>query len=360
MKFKIGDRVKFLNDVGYGIIVNIKNKNVYEVKNEEGFDVPVYESELILIDNDKSNKTTPNKTTPNKTNDIQNNDSKDLDSIDEINFGDDYNNQLLNNDTKNVNLFLALVPENEDDILNSNLCAFFINDSSFFAIVVIKTFKNKQYHLIKTINIEPDTKIKVFDINRQKLNNYNKLFVQVILYKKISKYHLKTFDKKVVIKANKIYSLNSYKENDYTEKKAILFSVDKIDKPDTKQFNDIKKVLNQKIKSDLQPVAINKNKKKERKSDTLEVDLHIGELLDDYRGMSNFEILSIQISEAKKQMEKAILDKEIRKVVFIHGVGEGTLKFELRKVLDKEYARFEYQDASFERYGFGATMVIIR
>jgi len=223
---------------------------------------------------------------------------------------------------------------------------------------VIKSLRNKKYYLLKTINIEPDTKIKIFDINRDKLNDYGKLFVQVILYKQVSEYHNKTFDKKIVLKANKLYSLNSYKENDYTEEPAILFSIDKTDEPDEKPKNKgVNRLLKQKINLDLKNHNI--KPKKEKKSDTIEVDLHIGELLDDYNGMSNYEILSVQMAEFKKQLESAILDKEIKKIVFIHGVGEGTLKFELRKILDKEYSRYEYQDASFEKYGFGATMVIL-
>ncbi len=47
-------------------------------------------------------------------------------------------------------------------------------------------------------------------------------------------------------------------------------------------------------------------------------------------------------------------------MVFIHGVGAGTLKNELRKSLTKDYPQLYFQDASFKEYGFGATMIIIR
>ena len=48
-----------------------------------------------------------------------------------------------------------------------------------------------------------------------------------------------------------------------------------------------------------------------------------------------------------------------RRIVFIHGVGNGTLKTELRKQLERKYKGINYQDASFREYGYGATMVII-
>lgn len=47
-----------------------------------------------------------------------------------------------------------------------------------------------------------------------------------------------------------------------------------------------------------------------------------------------------------------------RKIVFIHGVGNGVLKNEIRKQLERKYKVY-YQDASFREYGYGATMVII-
>ncbi|MBR4323981.1 MAG: Smr/MutS family protein, partial [Bacteroidales bacterium] len=45
---------------------------------------------------------------------------------------------------------------------------------------------------------------------------------------------------------------------------------------------------------------------------------------------------------------------------FIHGKGNGSLKLELRKCLDRNYKRCQYQDASFEEYGGGATLVYVK
>lgn len=353
MQFKVGDKVKFLNDVGGGKIVRELKKNMYEVEDNEGFNIPVIESELILVENkNNSNSSTQHTVNQSKSPELVVEDKIDL-SFDEIK----QNKVLIDNENNEINLFLALVPQDENNILNSDLDCFFINDSEFYAVVVVKSQRDKEYHLLKTINIEPDTKLKLFDIYREKLNDFSKLFVQVILYKNVSKFHFKSFDKKIVLKANKIYSLNSYCENDYTEEPAILFSVDKYDNTKENINKNQNKLLNQKIKADLnnyKKVEISKTKSK----DLIEIDLHIQELLDDYSGMSNFEMLSIQIAEFRKQLDSAILNK-VKKIVFIHGVGEGKLKFEIRKILKKDYARYEYQDASYEKYGFGATMVLI-
>ncbi len=47
-------------------------------------------------------------------------------------------------------------------------------------------------------------------------------------------------------------------------------------------------------------------------------------------------------------------------MVFIHGVGNGKLKYEIHKLLDTRFAGLKYQDASFKEYGFGATLVYLK
>lgn len=96
--------------------------------------------------------------------------------------------------------------------------------------------------------------------------------------------------------------------------------------------------------------------KTSKKQAPLEVDLHIHQLTDSIKGLSNFDLLSLQLDTAKKRLEFAI-KKNIARVVFIHGVGEGVLKRELEYVL-KKYP-VEIYPASFQKYGFGATEVYI-
>lgn len=89
-----------------------------------------------------------------------------------------------------------------------------------------------------------------------------------------------------------------------------------------------------------------------------EIDLHIEELIDSHVGMSNFEILSKQLKEFKAFYKKA-KSKRIRKIVVIHGVGEGVLKEEIRSYLHKQEG-IEYYDADYREYGKGATAVELR
>jgi len=99
-------------------------------------------------------------------------------------------------------------------------------------------------------------------------------------------------------------------------------------------------------------------KRKERDAPKMEVDLHIHQLLPSTRGMSKHDMLSLQLDTARRQLEFAI-NKRIRKVVFIHGVGEGILREELIYLFGR-YENVSYYDADYQKYGLGATEVYIR
>jgi dsDNA-specific endonuclease/ATPase MutS2 len=88
----------------------------------------------------------------------------------------------------------------------------------------------------------------------------------------------------------------------------------------------------------------------------MEINLHIEELMDNYAGMSNAEIVQAQLRHFTKALDKAI-SKHYKKLIVIHGVGNGRLKQEVRAILESENIRF--YDASYAKYGFGATEVII-
>lgn len=114
--------------------------------------------------------------------------------------------------------------------------------------------------------------------------------------------------------------------------------------------------INQVLHQELQPQK-KLSSKKPSPSNTLEVDLHIHELIDDARHLSNYEILNIQVNHAKKHLEWA-LKKRLKSVVFIHGVGQGVLREELY-TLFRRYDNLEYFDANYQTYGVGATEVRI-
>jgi hypothetical protein len=98
--------------------------------------------------------------------------------------------------------------------------------------------------------------------------------------------------------------------------------------------------------------------KKLGKDEVVEIDLHAHALLDSTDGLSATEIKDYQMNVFRETMELYRRDKG-RRIVFIHGNGDGVLRKAILTELKYTYKNCRHQDASFQQYGFGATMVTI-
>ncbi|MBL7938405.1 MAG: Smr/MutS family protein [Flavobacteriales bacterium] len=100
-----------------------------------------------------------------------------------------------------------------------------------------------------------------------------------------------------------------------------------------------------------------KTPRKPEDAGVAEVDLHLHELVEDETRLSQGERLSYQLAYFERTLEAAIRDGK-RKLIVIHGVGEGVLREEVRKML-QFYDGVRFHDADMGRYGAGATEVLI-
>ncbi|NQY05668.1 MAG: DNA mismatch repair protein MutS [Flavobacteriaceae bacterium] len=120
-------------------------------------------------------------------------------------------------------------------------------------------------------------------------------------------------------------------------------------------FNGIQQAMSQ--KENFKKQHKRSVKPKERDEAVLVIDLHIEKLVKSKHGMSNYEILTKQLDVAKYHVELAIKQRQ-SKLVLIHGVGDGVLKADLYSML-RRYDRIKFYDASYVKYGQGATEVYI-
>ena len=90
-----------------------------------------------------------------------------------------------------------------------------------------------------------------------------------------------------------------------------------------------------------------------------EVDLHIEKLRDDYQFINSAEIQRIQLDHFKKALDAAIVH-QLPEITFIHGAGNGILKNELHKQLSKHPKVQTFMDARKEKFGYGATKVLLK
>ena len=82
-----------------------------------------------------------------------------------------------------------------------------------------------------------------------------------------------------------------------------------------------------------------KSFKRDKSATVLKIDLHIELLSINYQYLDNFEIVQIQLNECQKSLERAI-NSNIQKLIIVHGIGVGTLKYEVHKLLRSYDVRF--------------------
>lgn len=89
------------------------------------------------------------------------------------------------------------------------------------------------------------------------------------------------------------------------------------------------------------------------------IDLHIEKLTDDWRRMSNYEILSMQLKTFEKYYHLAVVHHQPSLTV-IHGVGEGKLRNEIHEMLKQKREVKSFTNQYHPRYGYGATEIFFQ
>jgi hypothetical protein len=89
-----------------------------------------------------------------------------------------------------------------------------------------------------------------------------------------------------------------------------------------------------------------------------EVDLHIEKLTPEWKGLSNFDILTIQLNTFEKYLDLAIAHHQ-HNLIAIHGVGTGKLKDEIHEILKARREVKSFINQYDPRYGYGATEIFL-
>ncbi|MHB9055998.1 MAG: DUF2027 domain-containing protein [Paludibacteraceae bacterium] len=349
---KIGDNVRFLNSVGGGKVTKIdEKKNLVYVEDEDGFEIPALARDIILIQavNEKTNF--PLKESASKPKEqlieIKVQEPKKTEQIIETAEGDTFK------------ALLAFFPKDIKKMDTTSYECYLVNDSNYFLFYNFVSGENSNRKSVANGLIEPNMQEFLSEIDKSQLNDWEKLRVQIIPFKKDKAYSEQdVLDFTLKINVVRFYKLHSFIETDYFDDPCLL--IDLTESRENRLLaevtpSEIKQAMTQKVPEERRPRLV----KKQSKNEIIEVDLHINSLLDTTAGMSNADMLNYQMDVFRKTLEENKNHKG-QKIVFIHGKGEGVLRSEIEKELKTIYKNYPYQDASFREYGFGATMVTIK
>jgi dsDNA-specific endonuclease/ATPase MutS2 len=351
MAIKIGDKVRFLNATGGGVVNKIISKELIEVTDQDGFDIPVLTRECVVIESggktDTSQKSQENKQ------------EKNVKPEEILPVEEEYVPQEETPEGENLNVWIAFLPVDIKVLSITSYECFLINDSNYYLGYNIANGNGTRFMSRSTGFIQPNTKVFIEEIKKEQLNDLELLNIQLLAFKRDKAYSQKpSYDVQLKINPVKFYKLHSFSENDFFDEKAILFEIVKNNLPADKIAVMIPENLSE-IMMQKESKSPAKVIKKEALPEVLEVDLHINQLLDNLNGLTNADMLKYQLDKFNQTLQENAKRKG-QKIVFIHGKGDGVLRNEMLKQLKSKYPTYYSQDASFREYGFGATMVTIR
>jgi len=347
---KIGDKVRFLNTTGGGIVRGFQGKDIVLVEDEDGFDIPVLIRETVVIEpaNEAQVRQSMKPTT-------------EVQQTASANKIIEKEEKYIPEETKEgeqLSIVLAYLPVDIKSISTTNFECYLVNDSNYYLSYNYMSRSDDGWISRNTGIIEPNTKLFLEEFDKTALNDMERVCLQFFAYKENKPFAIKNvYSVETRIDTVKFYKLHSFRENDYFEDEAIIYPVVRRDLAEKELIisaEEIEVAMKQKEKRPrIQPIE-----KKDKKA-IVEIDLHIDELLDTTNGLSSSDMLEYQLNKFREVLEENKKNKG-QKIVFIHGKGDGILKNAILNELKTKYKSYYSQDASFREYGYGATMVTIK
>ena len=340
---KIGDRVKFLNDVGGGIVTGFIGKNMANVQNEDGFDMPYPVSKLINVDDPTLNKPTSGQK------------NKQEEKVPEVRDVKVKGQIIQGKDSPDF--YFCIVPSQPNNPLAGNIDLFLVNDSNYSLLFHYAHYRNGQYKTVFHGLVAENSRTNLESIGLSDLNELPEYAFHLIYFRNDDKKLNPAVMKKFRINPVKFYKERSFQSNPFFPGNAMIFQISEdilnteIDKLTEDDFRKVVKSKENRP-DDEKP-------QKQDNPDVLEVDLHIHELIENTKGLSNKEILEVQMEKVEREMRAAV-QSQVKRIIFIHGVGQGVLKQEIARLLSRKFPKYTFQDASYREYGYGATMVVLR
>lgn len=366
MELKVGDKVRFLNELGGGIITGLISTSMVQVAIEEGFEVPVMVTDLIKIEPngaadrffDRPSNVNVKAREPEKENKAK----KEPEIAPQEDVTSDPVSSIYRQSGAGLaeGIYLIWEPRDQKWLITGNLDIILVNNTAFDAIFSFLLEEEKSTFAGVTYDvIPPYSKIHIETITREDLEVWSNGIVQVIFHTHEMQDLFQPLHAHFKIKPSRFFKETGYQEFKLTGSKAIVLhlgdmTTQKIIPGGIADKLNIDPAVKQKIDAITPSALIDKHRTGPREA---EVDLHISALRTDYSTMPQNEILQYQVDYFTRMLESGITFNYNR-VVFIHGIGNGVLKSAIINKL-KDFENLELRKASFARYGNGAIEIAI-
>ncbi|MFC2176268.1 DUF2027 domain-containing protein [Bacteroidota bacterium] len=323
---RIGEKVKYLNDVGEATILAFLNAKMALVEDEYGLQHQHPINQLVPATRDRL----PTKNTPPKAKTIVNQPVKKAATV-------------IQSKKPLPELSLAFVSATNKPE-TSDLDFLFANNTTYNVMVNVAIKEHGEWYSLFHGEVKAKEIKAIQTLRRQDLGTVSNLNVDLLFFKSVGYEPRTPISTNIKIKATRFVKSGNYIEYEKLNKPAIVIPIEQE-----------KATFKTAIAAE---TSLKKAKSIAKSSLPIfeeEVDLHLDKILGhEPTNVTDHEKFLTQMRHFERKLNHA-LTHNYAEITFIHGLGTGRLKDAIRTEL-KEYG-LSYADGPFHKYGVGATVV---
>ena len=299
-KFTVGEQVGFLyeREAGTGKVLKILSDGQFMVEHPSGMDIPYYENQLVKLKQSIEVTSSPNE---------------------KVNLPNDCFSLIFEKTSNNITSYLW------NGFAHERFIVIYTSTDGVFKKYYSGILASNEKALLLKLSFEDWLGMKKIKLKSLQLSDYS---AESELVTTTRNFPAKDFIQKLELESNYVWPIREEMSSNPMSSKPI--------KPPIVKSNQILKVVD----------------------NTAEIDLHIEELIDDLSGMDNHQKLTFQLNHLNRCINEA-MERRLRKLTIIHGVGKGVLKAEVEKYL-KDISNISMQASPMSKFGMGATDVFFR
>ena len=223
---KIGDKVRFLSEIGGGRVAGFQGKNIVLVEDEDGFQMPMLINEVVVVgDEDYDTKHVIEA----KANSVKAALNAEREEVETEPADKPITFKAKPEERKGgdkLSAYLAFVPMDVKELSQTRFETYLVNDSNYYMRYVYMIAEGAAWTVRGEGQIEPNTKEFIEEFGREDLNALEHSCIQLIAYKRDKHFLLKpTVNAQVRIDPVKFYKLHAFRENMFFEQPALIYTI---------------------------------------------------------------------------------------------------------------------------------------
>ena len=175
---KIGDKVRFLSEIGGGVVAGFQGKNIVLVEDNDGFQIPVQINEVVVVGDEDYSTTNVVETKNSSKKIVVPDDDVDYDPSDRPITFKPIAEERRGGDV--LSAYLAFVPVDSRELTNTRFESYIVNDSNYYLRYTFLTAEGSTWHFRSTGEVEPNMKlfIEMRFLGLKNMESHHTLYLQ--------------------------------------------------------------------------------------------------------------------------------------------------------------------------------------